>query len=239
MKKWLLWILLIVGIVIVILAIPEISYKNTGKSRSIGSVGKGGIENPYLMPYSGNNFRYFSQISYYLLDNGYVNSKVHATTLDAYTLCESTCKGVEFRIMECSNRTGGKMLIHRTHQNGLSIDFMVPKKKGDSQSKLFDRLGIFHYLLEFTNSGQLKLDKKVEIDFEAMGRHLLALDDASRKNELRIKKVILKIELKDDFYKTKSGRKVKQRGIYFAKALSNIVNDVHDDHYHVDFEIRK
>jgi penicillin-insensitive murein endopeptidase len=139
--------------------------------------------------------------------------------------------------MEGSRKKGGKTLIHRTHQSGLSVDFMVPKKKEKKKGSVFDRMGMWHYLLEFSDIGSLDLHKNIVIDFETMGRHILALDDAARNNGLRIKKVILKIELKDDFFNTPSSKKVKQREIYFAKALTPMINRVHDDHYHVDFEI--
>ena len=114
---------------------------------------------------------------------------------------------------------------------------MVPKKRGKAQSKWLDGLGLWHYLLEFTDDGKSIINQAIEIDFETMGKHILALDRAARKNGLKINKVILKIELKDDFYATESGKKVKQKGIYFARSLSDIVNRVHDDHYHIDFEI--
>ncbi|MEL6719347.1 MAG: hypothetical protein AAFO82_14465 [Bacteroidota bacterium] len=237
MKKFLKYLFLILLVVASILAFPELIYKNRGKSKAIGSVGNGSLENPYLMPYSGKNFRYFSPLSYYILDDAYLHSKVYATLLAAYQECEKTCEGVKFRVMECANKDGGKMWLHRTHQNGLSVDFMVPKKSGSKQTKWLDRLGLWHYLLEFTDEGESKLNQSIEIDFETMGKHILALDRAARANGLKINKVILKIELKDDFYATASGKKVKQKGIYFARSLSNIVNRVHDDHYHIDFEI--
>ncbi len=46
------------------------------------------------------------------------------------------------------------------------------------------------------------------------------------------------IDLKDDFYKTKSGQEVKKRGIYFARHLPKKVDIMHDDHYHIDFKIK-
>lgn len=232
------WLLLISSIIFIALSIPELLHNNSGKSKSTGSVGKGKLENAYLIPWSGKNFRYFSPISYFIFDNGYLHSKVHNTLLEAYKICETTCPNTQFRIMECADKTGSKLLFHKTHQNGLSVDFMSPKiKPNKKQSRLFDRLGLWHYLLEFSNSGQLNFSKKTNIDFETIGRHILALDKAARKNGLRIKKVIFKIELKDDFYNTPSGKKVKQKGIYFAKALPHWTNRMHDDHYHVDFEI--
>lgn len=237
MKKWLKWTLAIIALALLIFSSPEIFHRNKGESRALGTVGSGSLENAYLLPYRGQNFKYFSPVSYFLLDNAYVHARVHRTLLSAYKNLEQTCPDTFFRIMECAHKGGGKMLIHRTHQNGLSVDFMIPKKKNGRQSLLYDRLGIWHYLLEFTDAGILKLDKKVEIDFETMARHILALDDAARTNGLRIQKVILKLELKDDFFKTKSGKKVKSRGIYFARSLPPNVNAVHDDHYHIDFEI--
>lgn len=238
MKKFIKYSALLLFIIAIILSIPEFLYKNEGKSKAIGSPGNGQLENPHLMPYSGENFRYFSPLSYYILDDAYLHSKVQATLLAAYEECEKTCAGTKFRVMECANKDGGKMWLHRTHQNGLSVDFMVPKKRGTKQSKWLDRLGLWHYLLEFTDDGKSKLNREIEIDFETMGKHILALDRAARDNGLKINKVILKIELKDDFYATESGKKVKQKGIYFARSLSDRVNEVHDDHYHIDFELR-
>ena len=60
------------------------------------------------------------------------------------------------------------------------------------------------------------------------------LSDAYKKN-MYVKKVIFKINLKDDLFKTKSGRKLKRKKIYFARKLPKIIDNLHDDHYHVDF----
>jgi penicillin-insensitive murein DD-endopeptidase len=51
-----------------------------------------------------------------------------------------------------------------------------------------------------------------------------------------VKKVILMLELKDDFYATPNGKKVKNKGIYFAMNLPEGTNKQHDDHIHVDIE---
>ncbi|MCB9283185.1 MAG: hypothetical protein H6563_03855 [Lewinellaceae bacterium] len=236
-KKVAKWSLLLAGLTLLVFSIPELFGHNTGMSSSHGSVGSGKLENAWLLPYRGPNFRYFSPLSYYILDNAYTHSSVYQTILEAYQTCETTCPGIRFRLMELSHKTGGQMLIHRTHQNGMSADFMVPKKRDEKQVRIYDKLGLWHYLLDFTPSGALAFDRSVAIDFETMGKHILALDEAARKNGLRIKKVLLRIELKDDFYNTESGRKVQQKGIYFAQSLTGWANRVHDDHYHVDFEI--
>jgi penicillin-insensitive murein endopeptidase len=113
---------------------------------------------------------------------------------------------------------------------------MVPKIKDEKQYNAYDRIGLWHYLLNFDSTGRLKINKEVSIDFETLGKHIIALDNAAKRNGLSISKVILKIDLKDDFYSTKSGKEVKRRGIYFARNLSKTINMVHDDHYHVDFK---
>jgi len=94
---------------------------------------------------------------------------------------------------------------------------------------------MWHYLLEFSDDGSLNFDASTQIDFESLAQLILALDDASKANNLRIKKVLLKIELKDEFYATAGGKEVKRRGIYFARSLGDWTNRMHDDHVHVDF----
>jgi len=209
-------------------------HQNTGTSKATGTVGNGSLENAWLLPYKGNNFKYFSPLSYYVLRDAFVHSKLHKTLEDALKKCESSCPEYKFRLMECANKHGGKMLIHRTHQTGLSIDLMTPMKKKGKQYKWTDRLGMWHYLLQYDDHGHWT--KQVEVDFEAMGKLILALDDAAKNNGLRLSKVILKISLKDEFYASKAGQEVKARGIYLAMALPKIVDNLHDDHIHVDFE---
>lgn len=230
-------ILLVLTALLLYLAAPELLHQNEGKSRTTGTVGKGKLENAWLMPYFGKNYRYFSPLSYYMLNRGYVHHRVHNTLLAAYKICETTCPDTRFRLMECSHPTGGKMWPHRTHQAGLSADFMVPKLRKGRPLRTLDYLGIWHYALAFDAKGGLSAN--TVIDFETIARHILALDDAARTNGLRINKVIMKIDLKDNFFATPSGKQVKGRGIYFAKSLPKIVDEVHDDHYHVDFSISK
>ncbi len=217
---------------------PQIVNQNQGKSKSNGTPGNGSIENAYLLPYFGKNYSHFSPFSYFILDDAYVHSSVYHTVIDAYEECEISCPGTIFKIMEAGRKKGGKMLIHYTHQNGMSVDFMVPKKRKEKQFKPLDQIGAWHYLLTFNEQGQSSIHDSIEIDFEAMAKHILALDHAAKENGLRIKKVILKINLKDDFFSTQSGQEVKKRGIYFAQSLPSHIDNVHDDHYHIDFEVR-
>ena len=243
------YFLLLSCVVLLACALRECTHTNEGLTKITGTVGGGSMENAYLLPYSGPNYRYFSPLSYYILDRGYTHHQVYQTLLDAYGTCETTCPNTQFRIMEASRKGGGRMLPHRTHQNGFSIDFMTPLhnveegedagaiKSGDGRSdqhRWLDRTGVWHYLLDFDEHGNWS--DGIKIDFPVMGRHLLALDDAARQNGLRIKKVILKINLKDELFATPEGQALKKRGVYFARKLHPVVDDLHDDHYHVDFQ---
>jgi penicillin-insensitive murein DD-endopeptidase len=238
MKRWKrrIWISITSAVILFCLSLPNIFYNNHGVSKSVGTPARGRIVNSYKIPYRGTNFRYFSPISYYLLGNCYVHSDLYKTLLDAFEECCETCPGVYFRIMECSRKRGGKTIVHHTHQNGLSVDLMVPLIKDSHQITFWDHFGLLHYLLGFDSKGRLEPNKKISIDFETMGKEILAIDNAARKNGLRISKVIFKLDLKDDFFQTVSGREVKRRGIYFAAHLSTSLSNLHDDHFHVDFE---
>lgn len=131
------------------------------------------------------------------------------------------------------------MRPHRTHQNGTSIDFKTPLMKNGKQNRSWDGIGLFSYVLGFDKNGTLNFNNKVSIDFETMARHILITEKVARKNGMRIKKVIFKINLKDNLFATPSGKKLKNSGIYFAQSLPKSIDNVHDDHYHIDFEFIK
>jgi penicillin-insensitive murein endopeptidase len=234
-KRWLFFS----GTVVLLglLSVPEMMHVNSGVSEASGSVRDGKLHNGYLMPFEGPNFRYFSRFSYYILNNAYVHSDVYNTLMEAYQTCETTCPDREFVLMECTRKHGGQMLIHWTHQNGTSVDFMVPKKNGDDHDVWSNKAGMFHYLFQFDPVGKFALNGDTEIDFECMARHILALDDAAARNGIHIRKILFNTHLQDELYSTESGKELQQRGIRIIPHLSDLVNRYHDDHYHVDFEL--
>src|SRR5258706_10810189 len=97
--------------------------------------------------------------------------------------------------MECSRTNGGRMLIHWSHQNGISTDFMVPLKRGNDSNLWLDKIGMFHYLLQFDEEGHFSLGKNTVIDFETIAKHIMALDDAAKEHGLRIRKIIFNTHL--------------------------------------------
>ena len=232
-------------------------YFNKGESISHGTRSNGTLENGWILPYTEDNFSSFSFTSYYLMDNGFVHHKVYKSVVDSYKILEERTPNIHYYYMECSDIDGGRLWLHKSHRNGTSVDFMSPKIKEGKVYTNIDDWGLAHYFLEFDNQGQLKpiyprtnflhpvigkiistqLDPKVQIDFETMAQHILAIDDACKKNGISILKVILKIELQDKLFATKAGIKLKSRGVPFASKLQKAVNEMHDEHYHIDFKL--
>ncbi len=229
--------LLITSLLLAILvpAIPQLLYKNKGVSTSKGKVQNGSLDNAYKMHWSKGNTVFFSKFSYYLLGRNYVHSRVYKTIYAAHSELESLYPNRKFVIMECARKKGGRMWPHRTHQNGLSVDFLTPMTK-NGKPKHFKYLGYARYLLNFDKNGKRK---STSIDFDIMAKHILMLEKQARKNGLRIKKVIFNTNLKDELYASKHGKQLKSSNIYLAMKLGPTLNKLHDDHYHIDFEIIK
>ena len=137
--------------------------------------------------------------------------------------------------MEFSRKEGGKIFPHRTHQNGLSVDFMMPLQKEGQPYYELDSKGASHYLLEFDKNGAYSENPEVTIDFDMAAQHILELEKQARMQGMRIEKVIFNTFLKDELYATPNGKKLEQSSIYVTRNLSPLINDLHDDHFHVDF----
>ncbi|MDX2360475.1 MAG: penicillin-insensitive murein endopeptidase [Crocinitomicaceae bacterium] len=202
--------------------------------KSIGTVSNGSLENGSLIPFSGDNYRYFDTSSY-LSGRAFSHQRVVRSLTECYAAFYEAGEARTFRVMECSNEHGGRLFPHRTHQNGLSVDLMTPLLKNGERFEELDNMGLTHYSLAFNDDGELSDDPNVTIDFDMIAQHLLALNEAAKKNGLKITKVIFKMELKDELYASVHGTELKNSGIYITKNLSPLINELHDDHYHVDF----
>ncbi len=200
-----------------------------------GTEAGGTLEHAKLLPFSGSNFICYDTGSY-LGGHEFMSDKMQQTLLASYKELELTVPGRIFRYMESGLQGGGPIPGHRTHQNGRSVDLMVPLVKDSMPYYKLDDIGGWHYLLDFDDKGRWLKDSTISIDFNLIGLQLLSLDKQARKNGMHVKKVILKLELKDDFYATPSGKKIRAKGIYLAMNLPPNVNNQHDDHFHVDFE---
>ncbi len=213
----------------------EKNSNNSLVSESFGSVSNGSLKNGKLVPFYGSNYTYFDKTSY-LSGRAFLNSKVLNAILESYKVLETEQPDRVFKIMECAHKNGGKLWPHRTHQNGLSVDFMMPKNKNKKPYYGLDTIGIKHYWLNFNNSGQYMKDNSIIIDFESVAQHILILNEKAKKHKLKIEKVIIKVELKDELFKGEYGKYLKETGIYIVRSLTPKINELHDDHYHIDFK---
>lgn len=207
---------------------------DTIESTAVGSVSSGALENATLIPFKGENYEYFDAASY-MGGRAFTHNKVATITVNSYAALLEQGVDRKFKVMEFSNKHGGKMFPHRTHQNGLSVDYMMPLQKDGAPYYELDKKGASHYLLEFDKEGRYVEDLDVSIDFDMAARHILELDKQARKQGMRIQKVIFNTNLKDELYATEYGKKLKTSGIYITRNLSKLINDLHDDHYHIDF----
>ncbi len=215
--------------------VHEKELNEKGKSISKGTVGNGTLENGKLFPYKGKNFIYFDQESY-LQGRAFLHENVRSSILKMYDSLAQIMPRRYFTVMECSNENGGKLFPHKTHQNGLSVDIMMPLLKDGKPYYGLDTIGIDHYALRFNDHGEYLKDPSIKIDFNLVARQLLILENFARRNGLRLKKVIIKIELKDQLLSSEYGKKLRESEIYIVKGLSPLINALHDDHFHVDFE---
>ncbi len=206
-------------------------------SKSKGSVSKGSLINGRIVPFSGNNFHYFDTTSY-LADRGFTHENVLATLLDSYASLDTLIPGRHFCIMECSHKHGGQLYPHRTHQNGMSVDFMMPKLKDGQPYYELDNLGAQHYMLTFDKNGRYSKDNSIQLDFNTIALHILQLEVAAKKNGMSIEKVIINTNLKDELFATEYGQILKSSGIYVVRNLSPLINSLHDDHFHIDFKFK-
>lgn len=203
-------------------------------STVIGTVGNGSLKHGKLIPFQGPNFKYFDRDSY-LAGRAFTMDKVKNTLIASYDSLYNLIPNRMFRIMECSNKEGGELFPHKSHQNGMSIDLMMPLIQNDQPYYLLDDLGAKHYGLDFDDEGKYLGDKSVMIDFNLVAKQILIINHYAKLNGISLTKVIIKIELKDELYASEYGQILKASGIYVVHGLSPIINDLHDDHFHLDF----
>jgi penicillin-insensitive murein endopeptidase len=150
----------------------------------------------------------------------------------AYKSLSSSAPNKTYLYGESGWRTGGRIQPHKTHQNGLAVDFMVPvvDTTGKSVPLPTSVANKFGYSLEFDTDAKLE---NLTIDFEAMAEHLYALKKAAETNGVGISRVIFDKAYIQKLYKTSRGTFIRER-VPFMMGTPWIR---HDEHYHVDFEI--
>lgn len=196
-----------------------------------GTTANGRLENGAPLPAAGANF-----VSYGALPETagrtFVHSTVRDVIVDAYRRLEREQPGKVFKYAETGFRDGGRFKPHKTHRNGLSVDFIVPVKNSAGESvhlptHPFNKYG---YGIEFDRTGRYD---DYTIDYEALAAHIVALDSAARARGIGLWRVIFDPQLAPNLYRTR----------YADYLRANIRVPMkpswvrHDEHYHVDFKV--
>jgi len=116
------------GIVLrVSLALSLAGVTTTSGSDSIcyGTTSQGKLEHGCKLPYGGEHFTAYSLLGW-TLGRTYVHCKVAEVVLAAYEDLNRQHPNKVFVYGETGWASGGRFKPHKTHQNGLSVDFMVP-----------------------------------------------------------------------------------------------------------------
>ena len=144
----------------------------TGVQRSVcyGSTGQGRLKDGVKLPFKGDNFQAYAYLPWQL-GRTYVHSSVSEVVLGAYEALHGVFPQKRFVYGETGWAAGGPFKPHKTHQNGLSVDFIVPvvNEKGRSVPLGCGAMNKYCYAIEFDEQGQ---NKHHRIDFEALSEHL-------------------------------------------------------------------
>lgn len=197
-----------------------------------GTTEKGRLENGVQLPVEGKNFQAYSWLGYHF-GRTYVHSKVREVIVSSYKTLERSAPEKIYVYGETGWPSGGRFRPHKTHQNGLSVDFMVPitDKAGRSVPLPCSMFNKFGYGIEFDSSGKYG---EYKMDFEAMAEHLYQIHTAATAQGVKIWRVIFDPGLQPFLFRTKRGPYLQQH-MAFSKQPSWVR---HDEHYHVDFSVQ-
>ncbi len=110
-------------------------FESDEPSQSIATPASGSLVNGKRLPTRGNNFVCYSYLGA-LLGRNSVHHKVRDTVLQTYAQLEEKLPDKKFFYGKTGWPKGGRFRPHKTHQNGLSVDFMVPVTKDDNSVPL-------------------------------------------------------------------------------------------------------
>lgn len=196
-----------------------------------GTPSRGRIEGSVKLPATGDNFSAYSDLAA-TLRRTYVHSTVAAILSESYAALAKHSPSTHYVYGESGWPAGGSFKPHRTHQNGLSVDFFMPVRNARGQSVALPThvSNRFGYDVEFDRDGRFG---EYTIDFEAAAEHLYQLDQAARQHGSAIALVIFDTAYLPRLFGTRRGANLKQ-ALPFMKGKPWVR---HDEHYHVDFRV--
>jgi len=204
---------------------------SSNESTCYGTTSKGRVENAVKLPSSGKNFESYSSIAE-AAGRTYVHSTVKDIIVASYKELEVEKPNKVYKYAETGFEEGGQFKPHKTHRNGLSVDFMTPviNKKKESVHLPTHALNRFGYDIEFDKNDNYD---GLSIDYEALAAHIVSLHKQSRKAGHDLWRVIFDPKLQPKLFKTQYAEYLEKH-IQFSTKRSWVR---HDEHYHVDFSI--
>lgn len=204
---------------------------NAKNSICYGTTSLGSLKNGVQLPQEGINYEGYSSIAR-LAGRTYVHSSVKKIIISSYKALEKEQPTKVYKYAETGFKEGGRFKPHKTHRNGLSVDFMTPvvNSKGKSVHLSTHPLNRFGYDIEFDKNDRYE---DLKIDYEALAVHIVELHKASKSLGYDLWRVIFDPNLQPKLFKTKYGNYLK-RNVRFSTKPSWVR---HDEHYHVDFAI--
>ena len=194
-----------------------------------GTTANGRLERGVKLPPAGANFVSYSPVAQ-LLGRTYVHSAVRDIMLAAYQTLADVQPNKVFKYAETGFQSGGQFRPHKTHRNGLSVDFMVPVVDQNGQSVHLPTYAAnrFGYNIEFDAQGHYR---NYRIDYEAMAAHITLLHKAAVSQGYDLWRVIFDPALQPTLLATRYGEYLASH-VQFSKKRSWVR---HDEHYHIDF----
>ena len=216
---------------LLILALLPIPAAHADDSTCYGTPAKGRLEGGVPIERSGKNFAPYSELGV-SLGRTHVHSRVARVVSAAYATLAASRPELTFVYGESGWPNGGSIKPHRTHQNGLAVDFMVPVRDAEGRAVALPTsvTNKFGYAIEFDRNGR---HGELTIDFEAIAEHLHAIDVAARANGVGVARVILDPTYLPKLHATARGAWLREH-VTFMRGQAWVR---HDEHYHIDFSV--
>lgn len=200
-------------------------------SQCFGTVSNGRIERSVKLPTGGANFSAYSTLAA-AVGRTYVHSQVAEIVIAAFAALQEQAPSTTYVYGETGWASGGRFRPHRTHQNGLSVDFFVPVKNAEGKSVPLPTHATsrFGYDIEFDAKAKYN---EYTIDFPALAEHLYQLHVAAKARGVGVAQVIFDTSYLPRLFASPRGAYLRHN-VPFMKGKPWVR---HDEHYHVDFAI--
>jgi penicillin-insensitive murein DD-endopeptidase len=196
----------------------------------LGTPDRGSLRESCQLPREGSNFTPYSSLGV-AAGRTYAHCTVAAVVTDAFAELARTHPQLHFVYGESGFASGGPFKPHKSHQNGLSVDFFVPVRDSHESSiplptSILNRWG---YDLEFDGRGK---NGGLTIDFDAVALHLSALRHAAKAHDIGIQRVFFDTRYQSQLRTTAAWPQIRSLRFSTRKGWWR-----HDEHYHVDFAV--